>query len=182
MDIPSPSDKYELPKHIPIDMGIAPTKQPYEHHTLHTSDQQQQQQQENELSHLSRHSLSPEKLGVVGYVKDVAGFVKDAVHDVKQQRQTKKSIHEKEKEDNHQRHLQEQEQQQPQHPPTSPQPIPNNHPTQHSTPLADAVTSLFPGIGNSPNHTSTSPPCTHAEALRENMMEQINYSKEHRLL
>ncbi|KAI9301880.1 hypothetical protein BJ944DRAFT_270810 [Cunninghamella echinulata] len=177
MDIPSPSDKCELPKHIPIDMGIAPAKQPYEHHTLHTNDQQQQQQ-ENELSHLSRHSLSPEKLGVVGYVKDVAGFVKDAVHDVKQQRQTKKSIHEKEKED-YQHHPQDQEQQ---HPPTSPQPIPDNHPTQHSTPLADAVTSLFPGIGNSPNHASTSPPCTHAEALRENMMEQINYSKEHRLL
>ncbi|CAO3613219.1 unnamed protein product [Cunninghamella blakesleeana] len=185
MDIPSPSDKCELPKHIPIDMGVAPMKQPYEQqHTLHIG-------QESNESHLAQHSLSPEKLGVVGYVRDVAGFVKDAVHDVKQKHHSKNhqeqitntnntnnNTNNNNNDNNNDNNDHQQENNLSTTTSIAPQSIPNQH---QSTPLADVVTSLFPNIGNSPKDNA-SPPCTHAESLRENMMEQMHYSKEHRLL
>ncbi|OZJ06271.1 hypothetical protein BZG36_00770 [Bifiguratus adelaidae] len=65
--------------------AIAPVHDPLSHPhkvSLATSNEDEPR------SHL--HSLSPEKLGVVGYIKDVGGFVKDLVHDRKVARQQKR--------------------------------------------------------------------------------------------
>lgn len=178
--------KEDLPKHMSVDMAIAPDQKPYEHtHVIHT---QRGEEQQNKLA---QHSLSPEKLGVVGYVKDVAGFVKDVVEDRRQKRATARrrrsvgsitdSSRESEEEqtterrrssaEHHQtiQQLQQQHQQQQQQQQEAP-----SSPTR----LADAVTGLFPGVGNS-NHDAPAG-CTHADELRNQMMhinEQNDSSK-----
>src|SRR4051794_31243736 len=48
-----------------------------QHH--HTTDPLQPKDKPH---HAQNHVLSPEKLGLVGYVKDVSGFVKDLTHDL----------------------------------------------------------------------------------------------------
>ncbi|CEP19316.1 hypothetical protein [Parasitella parasitica] len=170
----------ELPKHMPIDMALAPDQTPYEHtHVIHTTKASQ-----NENNRLAQHSLSPEKLGLVGYVKDVAGFVKDVVHERREQRARRSSTssitstsdkplieqeaattgEEKQRRRSSaehviQQHQHQQEQQQP-------------------TRLAGAVTGLFPGVGNSNENAAG---CTHADDLRD-QMRQINSEDNRKLL
>ncbi len=169
--------KEQLPKHLPVDMAIAPDRKPYEHtHVIHTKSTQ------NNSNKLAQHSLSPEKLGVVGYVKDVAGFVKDVVHD----RQEKRAIARR----------------------SSASSIENNnsksdlvvpiaevaddrerrrssaeHHLKQSTPFADAVTGLFPGVNTIGDVNAAG--CTHADDLRNQMMhvnEQQHESNSHKIL
>ncbi|KAF1798575.1 hypothetical protein V8B55DRAFT_1524444 [Mucor lusitanicus] len=168
----------ELPKHMPVDMALAPDQKPYEHtHVIHTS------KPASEENRLAQHSLSPEKLGVVGYVKDVAGFVKDVVHERRSARRSSASSvtsasdkplieqetaagtgEEKQRRRSSAEHVlqqQQKEQQQQQ---------------QHPTGLAGAVTGLFPGVGNSNENAAG---CTHADDLRNQMMH-INSEENNR--
>lgn len=154
----------ELPKHMPVDMAIAPDQKPYNHtYIIHTPKDEQQQNK------LAQHSLSPEKLGVVGYVKDVAGFVKDVVNDRREKRQHKQ---------------QEQQQIERRNSDSSVHSAnaieDNNAPRRnstnsnpHNTPFIDAVTGLFPGV----NTAATAGGCTHADELRNQMM-QVNEQQE----
>jgi hypothetical protein len=169
----------ELPKHMPVDMAFAPDQKPYEHaYVIHTS------KATSDENRLAQHSLSPEKLGVVGYVKDVAGFVKDVVHERRETRARRSSassitsasdkhLTEQEtattgKEDGKQRRrssaelvLQQQKEE------------------KHPTRLADALTGLFPGVGNSNENAAG---CTHADDLRNQMMHINNEDNNRRLL
>ncbi|KAI9012567.1 hypothetical protein CLU79DRAFT_709175 [Phycomyces nitens] len=143
-----------LPEHIPIDMAMAPQVDPYKQtHKIQSPNIDQS-------SHdLSQHSLSPEKLGVAGYVKDVAGFVKDAAYQVFEHVE-----HGKDKKGTLES---------PTSVSSSPKSVPilpvahshqeqSSH-TQARSPLAEAVTSLFPGIDEHGHG------CEHAESLRREM-------------
>ncbi|EPB85522.1 hypothetical protein PS15m_001893 [Mucor circinelloides] len=166
----------ELPKHMPVDMALAPDQKPYEHtHVIHTA------KPTSDENKLAQHSLSPEKLGVVGYVKDVAGFVKDVVQERRSARRNSASSitsasdkplieqetaaagEEKQRRRSSAEHvLQEQRKEQQQQ--------------QHPSRLADAVTGLFPGVGNSSENAAG---CTHADDLRNQMMH-INSEENNR--
>ncbi|ORX60716.1 hypothetical protein DM01DRAFT_1332838 [Hesseltinella vesiculosa] len=154
-------------------MGLAPDPDPYIR-------QQKALKSGQERTHMADHSLSPEKLGVVGYVKDVAGFVRDTIHDIRDQRQQKhqdKAIQDRRTSVDNEKS-------------TSPPPqdithaqgkdIPAKVSKTASTPLADMVTGMFPGISQ-----SSPPGCTHADALRHDLSDQMNKlhgSKESRLM
>nr|XP_051381804.1 uncharacterized protein BX663DRAFT_512519 [Cokeromyces recurvatus]KAI7901819.1 hypothetical protein BX663DRAFT_512519 [Cokeromyces recurvatus] len=163
-----------LPNHMPVDMAFVPDLKPYEHtHVIHTN--HEQSVDENKLA---KHSLSPEKLGVVGYIKDVAGFVKDVVHERRErkttiarrnstssissttERRSSSPFNEEDKERVQRRRSSSVEQQTP------------------SSPLADAVTSLFPGVVQTNTTTTHTTGCTHAEELRNQMM-QMNEQHSH---
>ncbi|KAI8339581.1 hypothetical protein BC941DRAFT_420890 [Chlamydoabsidia padenii] len=166
----------DLPQHIPVDMGLAPNAQPYKPHS--PSIQTQQQQQPSHHQH-GQHSLSPEQLGVVGYVRDVAGFVKDTVNDIREDRQRRRSV-DAARQDGTSLIQQEQEEKATSSPPLAQQQL-------ASSPLANVVTGIFPGISGQPQtaqHSTSPPPCTHADALRHDLREQLQHSadKEHRLL
>ncbi|GAN09844.1 hypothetical protein MAM1_0297c09377 [Mucor ambiguus] len=171
----------ELPKHMPVDMALAPDQKPYEHtHVIHTS------KSTSEENKLAQHSLSPEKLGVVGYVKDVAGFVKDVVHERRSARRSSASSitsasekplieqetaagtgEEKQRRRSSAEHVlqqQQKEQQQQRQPPTG---------------LAGAVTGLFPGVGTSNENAAG---CTHADDLRSQMMHINNEENSRKVL
>lgn len=145
----------DIPKHIPVDMAIAPENKPYERkHVIHTNSPQQQKNK------LAQHSLSPEKLGVVGYVKDVAGFVKDAVEEHRHRRNSASSIeNNKEEEQEKPRRRSSAEQHQ-----------------QHPTAFSDAITGLFPGVNTIGDVNASG--CTHADELRSQMMH-INNDQQH---
>ncbi|ORZ17861.1 hypothetical protein BCR42DRAFT_490547 [Absidia repens] len=179
----------DLPQHIPVDMGMAPRAHPYEHHSVYPPKQQQQQQHQHH-----QHSLSPEQLGVVGYVKDVAGFVKDTVQDIRENRQRRRSSS-VEANQHRQRQLDDSSEVQQPEATTTPQNVSPPPPAQQqlaSSPLATIATGMFPGISGSGQQQQqqqqplgTSPPCTHAEALRQDLREQLQHSsseKEHRIL
>ncbi|KAI8069673.1 hypothetical protein BC940DRAFT_297256 [Gongronella butleri] len=182
----------DIPKHIPVDAGLAPDQDPYRPRKQHADDRP------SERTHMSDHSLSPEKLGVAGYVRDVAGFVRDAVHDIHDQRQQKK--HDKSVTHGDQDQLS--DDRSPRNndatvatgsTSSTAEPIPTagatvqahanattdtadkNATSPHGSPLADVVTSMFPGI--SPSNT---PGCTHADALRHDMMDQMDQMHRHK--
>jgi hypothetical protein len=146
----------EIPKHMPVDMAIAPDQKPYKHtYVIRTNTPQ-------EPNKLAQHSLSPEKLGVVGYVRDVAGFVKDVVSDRRekkhqQQIERRNSTSSVNSVPEEPAKLEQQQQQQSQ-----------QQPRRNS--FADVVTGLFPGV-------STTTGCTHADELRSQMM-QVNEQQE----
>ncbi|CAO3598260.1 unnamed protein product [Absidia cylindrospora] len=164
---------------------------PYEHHSVYPPKQPQQPQQQQHHQHI----LSPEQLGVVGYVKDVAGFVKDTVQDIRENRQRRRSSSE---EANRQRQVENSTEQTEATSTTTPQSVSPPPPAQQqlaSSSLATIATGMFPGISGSGQQQQqqqqqqlplgTSPPCTHAEALRQDLREQLQHSsseKEHRLL
>ncbi|KAI9360905.1 hypothetical protein BD770DRAFT_408739 [Pilaira anomala] len=155
-------------------MAVAPDTKPFERkHVIHTNKATQGE------SKLAQHSLSPEKLGVVGYVKDVAGFVRDVVDERRhrrrststssveehnsnmiEERQEEKPRRRSSAEEQHHQHQQEQHQQQ----------------QQQSTGFADAVTGLFPGVNTIGNVNASG--CTHADELRSQMMH-INNEHQH---
>ncbi|OBZ87937.1 hypothetical protein A0J61_04018 [Choanephora cucurbitarum] len=150
----------ELPGHVPVDMALAPDRKPYNHtHVIHTPHVQSDHK-------VAQHSLSPEKLGLVGYVKDVAGFVKDVMHEQREKKQLARrssttSIEEQ----------QQQERRRSSDVSTSmsmdavqPTAIASSAPTS-PTPLAGAVSALFPGVSET-NVVN----CTHADDLRNQMM------------
>ncbi|KAK4515551.1 ER-derived vesicles protein erv29 [Mucor velutinosus] len=171
----------ELPKHMPVDMALAPDQKPYEHtHVIHTS------KPTSEENRLAQHSLSPEKLGVVGYVKDVAGFVKDVVHERRSARRSSASSvtsasdkplieqetaagtgEEKQRRRSSAEHVLQQQQKEQQQ---------QKQQQQHPSGLAGAVTGLFPGVGNSNENAAG---CTHADDLRNQMMH-INSEENNR--
>ncbi|RUP49270.1 hypothetical protein BC936DRAFT_142906 [Jimgerdemannia flammicorona] len=65
-----------LSTHVPANDVFVPTKKPSSRrHTINLPPT-------SETYHLHEHSLSPEKLGIVGYVKDVGNFIKDVAHDL----------------------------------------------------------------------------------------------------
>lgn len=156
-------DKYqsEIPDHLPVEMAVAPDTRPYEHTHLHRAHHQQEEQ----TSKLAQHSLSPEKLGVVGYVKDVAGFVKDAVQERREHRRLRRSsassTEETERIENNPRRKSSAE-----HITISAATTGSTKTqiaTNERTPFAEAVTGLFPGVGEN------GPGCTHADELRSQM-------------
>lgn len=166
----------QLPKHLPVDMAIAPDQKPYQHtHVIHTSGTSPQSN-ENKLA---QHSLSPEKLGVVGYVKDVAGFVKDAV----QERRDKKalarrssassasSIEKQQQQDAAAAVVDEKERRKSSaehHLPATKAP---------SSPFAEAITGLFPGVSSIGDVNAAG--CTHADELRNQMMQVNEQQQQH---
>ncbi|KAL0078170.1 hypothetical protein J3Q64DRAFT_1757219 [Phycomyces blakesleeanus] len=182
MASPRQSNTDDLPDHIPIDAAMVPQTDPYKqsHRIKSPTAAAVLEQNAHSSSHdLSQHSLSPEKLGVTGYVRDVAGFVKDAAYQVIDhvEHSKKTPIHGSEK-------------------PLSPStgaiehdnnyssqniPIPDSHKKDHQhttslsplhtqprSPLADAVTGLFPGIDEHGHG------CQHADTLRREMRTQHN--------
>ncbi|KAI8874906.1 hypothetical protein K501DRAFT_289590 [Backusella circina FSU 941] len=166
-------DKYqsEIPDHLPVDMAIAPDTRPYEHTHLHHARQRQEEGQTNKLA---QHSLSPEKLGVVGYVKDVAGFVKDAVQGRREQKRLQRRSSASSTEEASQRTEHNVRRK------SSAEHITTTAATTGSTknertPFAEAVTGLFPGVGEN------GPGCTHADELR-NQMKHINDEHSNKLL
>ncbi|SAL95750.1 hypothetical protein [Absidia glauca] len=176
----------DLPEHIPVDMAAVPNAHPYKPTNKHIP---QRQPSPTHHQH-GQHSLSPEQLGVVGYVRDVAGFVKDTVNDIREDRQRRRSSDaaaaaaQIEDEAGNKTPKQEDV--------VTTSPPPSAHQQLASSPLANVVTGLFPGISGSGQqqqqqslHTTGSPPpCTHADALRQDLREQLQHSsdKEHRLL
>ncbi|GAA5797848.1 hypothetical protein HPULCUR_003244 [Helicostylum pulchrum] len=143
----------DIPKHIPVDIAVAPENKPYERkHVIHTSSPQQQ---ENKLA---QHSLSPEKLGVVGYVKDVAGFIKDVVKERRHRRNSASSIENNKEEQEKPRRRSSAEQ-------------------HHPTAFSDAVTGLFPGVNTIGDVNASG--CTHADELRSQMMHINNDQQQH---
>ncbi|CAO3632365.1 unnamed protein product [Mucor hiemalis] len=152
----------QLPKHLPVDMAIAPDQKPYQHtHVIHTSGTSPQ----SDKNKLAQHSLSPEKLGLVGYVKDVAGFVKDAVHERREKnaiarRSSASSVTSVEKQDIPVVEEKERRRSSAEH-----------HPKPPSSPFAEAITGLFPGVSSIGDANAAG--CTHADDLRNQMM-QVN--------
>ncbi|KAI8087692.1 uncharacterized protein B0P05DRAFT_594936 [Gilbertella persicaria] len=145
----------ELPNHMPVDMALAPNQKPYEHtHVIHTPPVEHDHK-------LSQHSLSPEKLGLVGYVKDVAGFVKDAVHERREKRITRRNSATEEE-----RPKQEEKQRR-----RSSAEVPQEQVSV--PPLAGVVKGLFPGV------ETNAVGCTHADDLRTQMM---HVNDDHKLL
>lgn len=152
-------DKNNLPKHMPIDMAYAPEQNPYERkRVIHTH------QNEDEEHKLAQHSLSPEKLGLVGYVKDVAGFVKDAV----QERRRSNSVSSIEDKQESPKASEEKPRRR------SLQPSPSQQSQQQHSAFSDAVTGLFPGVNTIGDVNASG--CTHADELRNQMMH-INDNK-----
>ncbi|KAI9478850.1 MAG: hypothetical protein EXX96DRAFT_483352 [Benjaminiella poitrasii] len=146
-------DNNELPKHMPVDMAFAPDQKPYDHaRAIHAT------KRSTDENRLAQHSLSPEKLGVVGYVKDVAGFVKDVVHE----RREKKSLARRNSTSST-GSVERRRRPRRSSSSVAEDRIRQQQPQQHSL-LADAVTGLFPGI----SHNDVG--CTHAEELRHQMM------------
>lgn len=144
-------NRNNLPKHMPIDMAYAPEQKPYDRaRVIHV---------EEEENKLARHSLSPEKLGLVGYVKDVAGFVKDAVQERRRHRSNSVSSVE-----------------QPQETPVEEQPKPRHQSLEshHNSAFSEAVTGLFPGVNTIGDVNASG--CTHADELRNQMMH-VNDNK-----
>ncbi|KAG2208107.1 hypothetical protein INT47_010469 [Mucor saturninus] len=145
-------DKSNLPKHMPIDMAYAPEQNPYGRtRVIHTPPNGDEEQHK-----LAQHSLSPEKLGLVGYVKDVAGFVKDAV----QERRRSNSVSSIEDKQESPKSTEEKPRRRSLQPPQPPQ-------QQHSA-FSDAVTGLFPGVHTIGDVNASG--CTHADELRNQMM------------
>lgn len=169
----------ELPKHMPVDMAFAPDQKPYEHaHVIHTS------KAASDENRLAQHSLSPEKLGVVGYVKDVAGFVKDVVHERRENRARRSSASSVTSASD--KPLIEQEtatagkgEEKQRRRSSAEIVLQQQKEEQHPTRLADALTGLFPGVGNSNENAAG---CTHADDLRNQMMHINNEDTSHKLL
>lgn len=142
----------DIPQHIPVQTAIAPEKKPYQQtHVIHTPHPQEEQE-----NRTGQHSLSPEKLGVVGYVKDVAGFVKDVVHERQEKKNKEKRRSSLAHEEQEQQHEHEQQHEQEQY-----KEIKQRQERQQS-PLAEVVTGLFP-IDHG---------CIHADELRQQMMKE----------
>lgn len=160
----SPNDNSQdnIPEHLPVPMALAPEQKPYSHtHVIRRKDVAANVEDKQHAHNLSKHSLSPEHLGVVGYVKDVAGFVKDAVQEAKDKRRRSSQSSEQQAETNS--HA-------PQTQPAAIQSIQQANeilgtsPSDRSrSPLAEAVTGLFPGLD--PNAHS----CTHADEIRHQL-------------
>ena len=162
------NNNQEIPEHLPAQMALAPEQRPYEDSL--SVDQKDFEQSSHHISN-HNHSLSPEQLGIVGYVKDVACFVKDTVQE---RRMNKKTTDNKSPSSTL---------------PTSPSTEQHYHRNRGSvegssganndarslssspgerrepTPLAEAVTNLFPAID--PNRAS----CTHGDELRHDLMQ-----------
>lgn len=153
-------DHQDIPQHIPVQAAVAPEQKPYQQKHIVRTPSISPPPPKSERR-ISQHSLSPEKLGVVGYVKDVAGFVKDVVQDRKE-----KKNHKETGEKLIEGH--EEERKTPRSP--SPEPAQQQQQQHKSTPLAEAVTGLFP-IDHG---------CIHADDLRQQMM-QVN-EQERKLL
>ncbi|KAG2229675.1 hypothetical protein INT48_007774 [Thamnidium elegans] len=141
-------------------MAVAPENKPYERkHVIRTSSPQHH---ENKLA---QHSLSPEKLGVVGYVKDVAGFVKDVVEERRHRRSSASSIENNKEEEEEEEKIRQEK-------PRRRSSAEQHHPTAFS----DAVTGLFPGVSTIGDVNASG--CTHADELRSQMMH-INNDQQH---
>ncbi|KAH8548068.1 hypothetical protein BGW37DRAFT_431486 [Umbelopsis sp. PMI_123] len=159
-----------IPSHIPVDMAVAPEHDTLSRHHIVRAPPTSTQGKRHQ------HTLSPEKLGVVGYVKDVAGFVTDYVHDTRERRRKSKDTASPE-----------------QHPavtePRSPtqesdKQIGRRSSTQETSedeavqqpksPLAHAVGQLFPGIHASDQDHS----CVHADEIRSEMMRTQDMLRE----
>ncbi|KAI8374589.1 uncharacterized protein BYT42DRAFT_576883 [Radiomyces spectabilis] len=156
-----------LPAHIPVDMAIAPDQQPYHTHVIHSPTCEPPE--EDSSPRLAQHTLSPEKLGVTGYVKDVVGFVKDAVYDARDQKHRKSG-------------QQGQASEQPHFIPAGaaePAVLAPAQAPRESSPLVDTVIGLFPHLGD-----DKAAACTHAEQLRNDMMQThaVQNPNDHRLL
>ncbi|KAI8358560.1 hypothetical protein BD560DRAFT_335081 [Blakeslea trispora] len=150
----------ELPGHMPVDMALAPNQKPYNHtHVVHTPHVQKDHK-------ASQHSLSPEKLGLVGYVKDVAGFVKDVVYEQREKKQLARRSSSTSIEEQQQQERRRSSAVSTNMPMDAVQPTAMASSAPASpTPLAGAVSALFPGVSEA-NTVS----CTHADDLRNQMM------------
>jgi len=152
-----------VPSHIPIDMAIAPEHDTLSRHHIVKAPPTSTQNKRHQ------HTLSPEKLGVVGYVKDVAGFVSDYMQDSRERRRQSKDASAAEQQ---QRSITDS---------TSPSPesdknVERRSSTQETSeeevvqkpksPLAHAVGQLFPGL----HPSEQDHPCVHVDEIRSEMM------------
>ncbi|KAI8971558.1 hypothetical protein BDF20DRAFT_915357 [Mycotypha africana] len=169
----------DLPEHLPIDMAYAPNQKPFSKrpptHAQPTNDPHEHQ------NRLAQHSLSPEKLGVVGYVKDVAGFVKDVVKDRKSKRgvvgrrnsessvsSTDNNLMTAADEPNTAAVTTTTTTSRPRHSSVGEHEIRQNQ--RSSSPFAEAITGLFPGVSARHDTNEPSKGCTHADELRSQAM------------
>lgn len=77
----APDSAAILSVHIPHNNSLAPIRKPaLQNHTVALP---HPDPLSKEPHHAYNHTLSPEKLGLVGYVKDVGGFVRDLAHDLR---------------------------------------------------------------------------------------------------
>lgn len=162
-----------MPEHLPVQMALAPEQRPYDHtHTIPREDLMTQE--EKDRRKLASHSLSPEQLGVVGYVKDVAGFVKDAVKEardkraVQQRRRSSEPAAAVAPASPSQRSSTEA--------PPSPAATPSQQQQQQQqspSALAEAVTGLFPGLDPHAHG------CSHADELRHELMQSNSRESSH---
>jgi hypothetical protein len=153
-----------IPPHIPVDMAVAPEHNALSQHHIVKAPPTSAQGRRHQ------HTLSPEKLGVVGYVKDVAGFVSDYVQDSRERRRQSKDASASEQ----QRSITE---------PTSPSQetdkslerrLSNQEGLEEEaevaqkprSPLAHAIGQLFPGL----HPSEQDHPCVHADEIRSEIM------------
>ncbi|KAI8144124.1 hypothetical protein BJV82DRAFT_608380 [Fennellomyces sp. T-0311] len=153
------NNNQEIPVHIPPQMVLAPEQRPYEQ--THIIRREDFEDDEVNRSNLSRHSLSPEQLGVVGYVKDVAGFVKDAVQTSRANKKASKESSTMSSSPPPERRSRTIESSSSSSSTLSASPPPER---RTPTPLAEAVTNLFPQVD------PTGSGCTHADELRHDLM------------
>lgn len=156
-------------QHIPSHMAMVPEQRPLERtRVIRPQDIGDDAPRE---SHLTQHSLSPEHLGVAGYVKDVAGFIKDAVQEVRdsgrrkrqeRRRRASESVSPPPRPAVEQRSSSSPSPQEEQHEAEVQQP---RRTQRASSPLAEAVINLFPGLD--PNAQTS---CPHADELRNELM------------
>ncbi|KAI7866751.1 hypothetical protein BDF14DRAFT_1809530 [Spinellus fusiger] len=151
----SSKERSDFPSHLPVEMALAPQDNPYRQKISTRNPGSVKEASQKNPHGLAQHTLSPEKLGVTGYVKDVAGFVKDVIYQV-----WDKPEKNEDQEDQHTNKLLECTSDV-----LSPQEIPiSNSPTHPKSPLVETVISLFPGVG-SPHI----PGCDHADMLRNDL-------------
>ncbi|CDS08899.1 hypothetical protein LRAMOSA10260 [Lichtheimia ramosa] len=158
-----------MPEHLPVQMALAPEQRPYDHtHTISREDLMTQE--EKDRRKLASHSLSPEQLGVVGYVKDVAGFVKDAVKEARDKRAVQRR---RSSEPAATAASPSQRSSTEVPPPASPSQQQQQHRTSSPSALAEAVTGLFPGLDP---HAAG---CSHADELRHELMQSNSRESSH---
>ncbi|KAG2178646.1 hypothetical protein INT44_001799 [Umbelopsis vinacea] len=160
-----------IPPHIPVEMAVAPEHNPLSRHHIVKAPPTSTQGKRHQ------HTLSPEKLGVVGYVKDVAGFVTDYVQDSRERRRKSKDASSSEQRSGITEPLspsQESNKQFERRSSTQETAEDEAAARQPKSPLAHAVGQLFPGIHASDQDHA----CVHADEIRSEMMRSQDTFRE----
>ncbi|KAI9319031.1 hypothetical protein BX666DRAFT_1922424 [Dichotomocladium elegans] len=160
-------EESQLPEHLPPQMALAPEQRPYDHPHVIRPEEEDDDGDNEEKRHrrnMASHSLSPEHLGVAGYIKDVAGFVKDAYQTARDRTAAKQRARRASQDASQERQHLSQSSDVSSRPVAPPSSSSSSSPPRSSSPLAEAVTGLFPGLDP---HAQA---CSHADELRHDLM------------